>query len=485
MPVAVKVGTFAKPTTGAPAVQQITGFGFAPQAGHFALILWTSGGIADNTFRTQAAGDNRACIGIASGTAAAEQFAASTTADTAGGGGRRITQKAFLLTDAAGVTVTAEGSVTSLDSDGVTITWTTNNSEAQIIHYLAIGGADVQAKVIHFESPGGVGNFSITGAGFPPNLLVSTGSVTAGTLDTGLGSVVLRVGAGISSTSRWAATMFTTNAALGPGWRWHRNNRFVQQVTATGASGSEMDIVSLDPDGFTLNNISGGAARVGVLCLRAPNVAVGTFTKPTGAGPATGQISSVGFPAAAVLLASDQDVNRANASSQTGARMSISAFSASAAESSVLSIPDNPAAVPFASIEKTSKATVKVDNATPVIDAEATGSITGDGFVLTWNTNDAVATEYGYVAIGDVAPTPAALAADILGFATIWGNLGVSAALAASVTVTATVAGVLSVNPLGLIINSTAIPVQERRSSSAAPRYLADPAVTNKAAQRN
>lgn len=390
-----KVGSFAKSTGAAPATQAVTGVGFQPKA----LILWTSGGTVDGTIQTQATLDARACIGIVSGTAAADQFAASTTADTAGAGGRRITQKAFLLTDAGGATVVSEASLTSFDSDGFTLSWTTNSvTEAQVIHYLALGGTDLQAKVLSFNSPAGTGNFATTGAGFQPNLLLSIGSLTTGSLDTGPnGGTALRLGAAVSPSSRWAASSISVQTASAAGWRWHRNDRFVHQVTSTGTTSADIDHVSMDADGFTLNQLLAGAVRVGVLCLKVPRAAVGTFTKPTGGAPASGTVSP-GFVPLVVLLASDQDVNRANVASQTGARMGISAFTATGAESSVLSVPNAPNPLTFAYLEKSAKAAVKIDNATPAIDAEATG--TPDPITLTWNGNDAVATEYGYVAIG-------------------------------------------------------------------------------------
>ena len=156
----------------------------------------------------------------------------------------------------------------------------------------------------------------------------------------------------------------------------------------------------MDSDGFTLNQIVGASNFLAVLCLKVPNVAVGTFTKPTGAGPAAGSVTGLPFKPVGGIVVSDQDVNRANASSQTGARMGVAAFTAEGAESSVFSIPDNPGATSYAYLEKSGKAAVKIDNATPVVDAECTAVIGGDGFTLTWNANDAVATEFGYVALG-------------------------------------------------------------------------------------
>lgn len=401
----MRVGSFAKSTGAAPVTQSIT-FGskrrlrFVPKA----VILWTSGGSADGTIQTQATLDARACLGIMSGTAAADQFASSTTADTAGGGGRRQTQKALLLTDAAGSTVKSEASLASFDLDGFTLTWSTNaTGESQIVHYLAIGGDEVSAKVLHVTSPAGTGNFATTGAGFQPNLLFSIGSGVAGALDTGFTNVGLRCGAATGPAARWAAAIASSQNTSSAGWRWHLNTRFVEQSSVSGTIQADMDHVSMDSDGFTLNQISAlsGSVKMGILCLKVPNVAVGTFTKPTGAAPATGTVSGLSFQPVGLLLASDQDINRSNVASQTGARLGLSALTKDgAAASSVFSVPHAPNPLTFAYLEKSSKAAVKIDNATPAIDAECTAVFNVDGFSLTWNANDAVATEYGYLALG-------------------------------------------------------------------------------------
>ncbi len=398
-----KVGHFTKSIGGAPASQAITGVGFQPKA----LILWTSGGTADGTIQTQATLDARGSLGFVSSSATADQYAAGFEADTAGNGGRRLTQKAILLLNAAG-TVVSEASLSSFDSDGFTLSWTTNStSETQVIHYLALGGTDVQAKVISISAAATTGNFATTGAGFQPNALLSIGSLTLGSLDLGNTPTLVRLGAAVSAANRWAVSAASWQSTSSQAWRYHRNDRFILQVTADGATSAEIDHVSMDADGFTLNNVAGTAARAGILALRVPVVALGTFVKPTGGAPAVQATLANTALSKVVLLCSDQDINRSNVASQTGARFGLSAFTDVEAESSVMGIPDAPNPLTFSYLEKSGKAAVKINNATPAIDAEATAAFGGDGFTLTWNANDAVATEYGYVAFGDFArPRP-------------------------------------------------------------------------------
>jgi hypothetical protein len=403
-----KVGKFAKSTGVAPASQPINGFGWAPVAGQFAMLLWSSGGTVDGTIQTQATLDARAFIGMVTGTAAAEHFAAATTADTAGNGGQRVSQKACLLTDATGATVTSQAVLASLDGDGVTLSWTTNAvGESQIIHYIAWGGTDVLAKVSSFDTPAS-GNYVSTDPGFQPNLLISTGSAAAA-LDTGVAATRLRIGMVTEGNVRGSVSYRTTQLVSGAAYRWQRSNRFTQQVSVVGTSNiPDLDLVTFDPTGYTLAEVSAlGAIRTGVLALRVPGVAIGLTVKPTGGAPATHVVSGLPLTPIGVLLVSNQDIARGNPGTapQTGARMGLSAFTAGAAESSVFSIPNAPNPFTFAYLEKTAKAAVKIDNATPAIDAEATGALDAQGFTLTWNANDAVATEYIYLAVG-IPPVP-------------------------------------------------------------------------------
>lgn len=395
-----KVGSFAKSTGAATVAQAITGVGFTPKC----LILWTSGGVVDGTIRTQAGGDCRSFYGIASGTAAGEQYAAAATAAAAGGGGRRATQKACLLVTSTGA-VSSEASLSSFDADGFTLSWTTNSvTEAQVIHYLALGGSDLQAKVLFFSSTGTTSDTVATGAGFRPALVLIPGALTTQLINTANAQHSLRIGAATGPAARWASSRATAQIVSSAAWRWHRNDRIIANTSSTGVSNGLFDLVSLDADGLTLHPDDSAAQttvhQIGVLCLRGLQVAVGTFVKPTGGGPAAHTVD-VGFAPSAVVLASDQDINRANATSQTGSRGGLSAFTAAAAESSVLSIPDVANPIAFAALDKSAKAAVKINNATPAVDAEATGALSVNGFTLTWNANDAVATEYGFLAVGE------------------------------------------------------------------------------------
>ena len=106
---------------------------------------------------------------------------------------------------------------------------------------------DMQAKVGHFACPGSVGNFSVTGLGFKPKVIEFIGSKNDGWQtwffhsdgfadDSGNQSVSLCVGN--------FSNLFRGDCALDK-CVYLRNTAGAYQVVAT--------LVSMDPDGFTLN----------------------------------------------------------------------------------------------------------------------------------------------------------------------------------------------------------------------------------------
>jgi len=398
-PLQVKVGQFIKTTAAAPASQSVT-VGFSPKA----LIMWTMGGIADNTFVTQATASMRMCVGLTTGPGPTENIACAAVYSTTGGpaGGRRSTRQAFMLINDGATAAVALAALASFDSDGFTLSWTTNDANASIIHYLAFGGTDVQAKALVWSTPVGAGSISTTGAGFKPNAVFMLGS--ANSLDTTqIGTSGFRFGAAVSPSSRWAQVAFGDGATLGHGSRGSFTNRALVSCTPpTAALTFDADFVSFDTDGITLNSVLGGIFLVGVLFLKIPNVAVGTFSKPTGGGPAVGSVAC-NFPPSAVLLATVQKITDPNIT-VTGAKVGLSAFTAGNAEAAAFSFPDSVTPITYAGIDKTGKAALKLDNNTPALDAETTGVLTSTGFDLTWNANDAIATEWNYLAIGDYVP---------------------------------------------------------------------------------
>jgi len=84
---------------------------------------------------------------------------------------RGSTNAVTIITIAASViTVQAEAILSSLNSDGFTLNWTTSNTSAYIVYYLAVGGTDITNVIVGNRAwATATGNQSFTGTGFLPN----------------------------------------------------------------------------------------------------------------------------------------------------------------------------------------------------------------------------------------------------------------------------------------------------------------------------
>src|SRR5207247_531961 len=140
------------------------------------------------------------------------------------------------------------------------------------------------------------------------------------------------------------------------------------------------------------------------LALSGINLIVGSFAKTTAAAPASQSVGGVGFQPAAVLLASFGDVTQANPVINT--HMGIGASDGTTEGSVAWWKPDNLNVSQVLGAEKTSKVFMKGLLGAVSIAAEADlTSLDANGFTLNWTTNDAVATEMLYVALGPLSAT--------------------------------------------------------------------------------
>lgn len=397
MSFSAKVGNFTKlggPTTG---TQAITGVGFTPKV----LILWTFGGTSDATFNTNRA---RWTLGYAVGTAAVDQFSHHGSYLSSNSSHfRRSSQNIFCAGEAANVTT---GALSSFDSDGFTINWTVNNvTDTSIVHYLALAGTEVSGKVLEFGSPAGTGNFSRTGAGFQPNLVLLTGQGDV-SLDVTDGSASPRLGAFTTTDKSAASAFYASSSPNTIADRGHDVKAYLV-VNVTPAFSVVWDFVSMDADGFTMNQTTtdGSGRRNGALCLNVPHVAVGKFQKSTGTAPVSQSISGLGFSPTALLLFGDQFETNASPSA-TGAKLGIGGSDGTTSEAGAMEGPHGvvAASATVRGYDMTGAAYVKIDNNTGTIDAVATlSSFDAGGFTLNWTTNDAIATEISYIALGPSA----------------------------------------------------------------------------------
>ena len=163
----------------------------------------------------------------------------------------------------------------------------------------------------------------------------------------------------------------------------------------------------MNADGFTLNFTNTGsaaAARVFSLALKGVNVKPGSFLKATAAAPAAQAITGVGFRPSLVMLASVQ--NTTSATPAVHSRFGLGASDGTTEGSSAFQDQNGAGTTVVDAIDKTSKVFMKLDNSTPVIDAEADLTSFGtDGFTLNWTTNDAVQTQILYLSMSPLAVT--------------------------------------------------------------------------------
>jgi hypothetical protein len=140
----MKVGSFLKSTGGAPASQVVPhGLGRTPKA----LILWTDG----KTNETFSAGFLFG-LGMTDGTNSRSVAMASLNGASPSNASQRVAAKALALVQ-WGEALLAEADLTGWNATTFTLNWTTNNATAYVIHFIAIGGSDVSAKVVDWTMP--------------------------------------------------------------------------------------------------------------------------------------------------------------------------------------------------------------------------------------------------------------------------------------------------------------------------------------------
>lgn len=333
---AVKVGSFTKSTGGAPASQAVTGIGFQPKA----LILWTAAQTSADGF---GAGFQYA-IGFTAGASSSGSISgASQDNQDTSNSSRAMAAKALTIVT-WGESVIAECDLSSFDADGFTLNWTTNDANAYIIHYMALGGDDLtDAKVLSWALATGTGNQAVTGVGFQPDAVLHLCANSSSSLPLAVASASLSVGA-MDSGGQWA------------GYSWSRDNQGTSDTqgvlfankTLYGANTSGMadhyeTFVSLDADGFTINVVDAppSAYKVFSLCLKGGSYEVkGLDTTGTLSPPKDETFTGFGFtPEGIWCFTSSSNVNGNNSYILTDGHISLGATDG-VAEGAALAVDD-------------------------------------------------------------------------------------------------------------------------------------------------
>ena len=167
-----KVGSFTKPA--AAGSQAITGVGFKPK---LLLLFATAQTVAGNF-------DPNSHWGFGASGLLGETISyyamAGWSKDAFGGNDtdRYTAEKALALWEMTSSPQINEANLSSFDADGFTLNWTdVDQSTEWIIHYLAIGGDNVEAKVSYFNpNNGSTGEQTYSHVGFQPDALLLFGA---------------------------------------------------------------------------------------------------------------------------------------------------------------------------------------------------------------------------------------------------------------------------------------------------------------------
>ena len=393
-----KVGSFIKRSgTGTQSVPH--GLGITPKA----IIFWTNSKTNESF-----SGSFQFAFGVTDGTTSRSSSAASQDGQNDSNASRRIANAAITIVQ-WGETLTAEAQWSSWDATNFTLNWTTNNATGYVIHFIAIGGNDISAKVVGWTMPTATGNFSVTGVGFRPDVIINAhvGSGYTSAVGTSQDNAGVSFGTMDFDGDQWSSEIFIVdNAGTSDTQRSQRTSGAFQAINNGLAITKAASWVSMDANGFTMNftTANGNAAQTYSLCLKGVNVKVGNFNKSTAAAPASQSVTGVGFRPNVILLSSFLDVAQANP--VVNGRYGIGASDGTTEGSSTFQDTDGSNNTSVDGIDKTSKVFMKVDNNTPTINAEAdTTSLDADGFTLNWTTNDGVGTQILYLALGTLAPT--------------------------------------------------------------------------------
>lgn len=388
----IKVGSFTKTTSAAPVTQNVAhGLGQPPAA----VILWTVG-------RTGSTFGNSFLWGIGVSDLTTERSFAAASENGAGtsSAARRLASKALTIVQWGPSTV-AEASISAADNTNFTLNWSTNDASATIIHFLAIGGDGVRAKVVGWTAATSTGNKAVTGVGFRPQVVfhISGGGITASSPTSGVNASI-GLGAMDASGNQWAISALSADG-LGTtdAQRVQLNDAAYVAINNTPGISAEAAWVSMDSDGFTTNfSTTTSAYQVASLALAGLRAKVGTFAKTTASATASQSVTGVGFQPKALFLASNQLTASAGASSDT--RLAVGVSDGTTQGAAVFSDDDAQDISDVDTLDSTTKTFIKVNNSTSTINAQCTtSSMDTDGFTLSWTTNDASATEICYVAL--------------------------------------------------------------------------------------
>jgi hypothetical protein len=395
---AFKVGSFVKTTSTAVPVSQVVehGLGETPKA----VILWTGLKSADGP----PTAEGNVGLGIFDGTThRSVGFAAAN--NTPNSTRRRMANSAIQILEGHGAL--RSEALMSVTATSMNFSWTTQTETTPdvVVHYIAIGGSAVRAKVRDW-SLGTVNpaNRVVTGIGFKPDVCVNVWTGPLFLASTSLGTVQdnAKIGIGVMDGAgrQWALFQKVDDNGMSVAYRIQATDAAYLMLAFT-AEVRRAAWVSMDGDGFTVALTGSGTedARIFSICLQNVEAFAGSFDKSIATDtPASQAVTGPPFTPAMVFIASDQA--SAAVAAQPEARMGIGASDGLAAGSSSVTNENDSRTPDGWGVDSTSHVFARADNNVGAVEADADlTAFTPSGFNLLWTRNDSVPTQILYLAL--------------------------------------------------------------------------------------
>lgn len=381
---AVNVGSFTKSTAAASVDQAVTGVGFTPKA----LILWTAGTTTAGGF----VDGYTYAIGLTAGASSSGSISAASQ-DNQGTSNcsKRSAAKALTIVQ-WGEALLAECDLKSFDADGFTLTWTTNDGNAYIINYMALGGPNLSnAKVVDWTLGAATGNRSVTGVGFQPDCVLHLGA-NAATVPESSATAQVMIGA-MTSGAQWTCGGRATDNQADTNTTLHGHTARTIQLQTTGIWWDYYaSYVSMNADGWTVNvgdTANYANKHVFSLALKGGSYYLGALTATTsGTAPVDQAFTGFGFAPEGLLFA---HINSSTADYNSTSSPFSWSHSASDGtnERAALIEDDSGAATSNTAAYAASNKALIVDGGTPNQSLNATAtvkSLDANGITLTWAT---------------------------------------------------------------------------------------------------
>ncbi len=393
----VFTGQFAG--SGSTGNQAVTGVGFQGKAILFYCTEREAIEDANNLHR---------CVGFATSSTARGMMACSIDNGNPTGdvdNDNRAT-RCILIRDHSSGNVRFEADFVSFDADGFTVDWI--DSGAAIIFFVVIGGADLtDVDVGQFTKATSTGTDAITGVGFEPDLIL-----LAGELNTVLNSTTAHssffLGAATSPTSRWVTHGSSEDGpATSDSGRNQRTDKVIYQTDENGTAIADVDLDSMDSDGFTLDYLTanGDAHQYMYLALRGGAYNLGSFNGNTSTGNQA--VTGVGFTPKIEVFTSFSAAT--SGSEVADNQFGLGSATSSTARSHLFILDENGQGTTDAIQDINDTVCLRyLDEGRSLLAEADFVTQDSDGFTVDWSTVDAISREILYLAMDSLAlPLPA------------------------------------------------------------------------------